>query len=112
MDIILILIGLVIVGYILVKLVFPLLGKVLKYLLAALIPALIIIGVGLVIFIGAAAFSGMVETPLEDGDAPLMEQHEGIKNAHDKIEGKIDSMEGGFIDRWIKKKQKEYNEKH
>jgi len=93
MKTILILAGIIAIGWVLMKVVFPLIGKAIKFLLAFLIPGLIIVGVVIVITFGAVIFSGFVESNDEDGGAPLVEQYDGINTANEKTIAFIDKTD-------------------
>lgn len=111
MEILKIVALLVVAGFILVKVIFPIIGKLLKYFLAAVIPALIVIVIAIFLFVGAAAFVGMTRSVDEDGGTPIAEQYEQVEEVNKKIEGKIDSMEGGWLDTKIRNWQDKINSK-
>jgi hypothetical protein len=112
MKILLIVLAILFASVILRKLVFPLIGTLLKTALAVIIPLILVAIVAITIFVGAAGFSGLTQSVDEDGGAPIADEYEVVQEINSKIDEKIDSMEGGKLDLWIKKKQKQYNEKH
>jgi hypothetical protein len=101
----------IVIGYVLWKVVFPIIFKLLKYLLAAVIPIVIIVGIAIMLFVGAAAFVGMTRSVDEDGGTPIAEKYEQVEEVNKKIEGKIDSMEGGWLDTKIRNWQDKINSK-
>lgn len=126
MKSILILAGMIAIGWVLMKVIFPLIGKAIKFVMAFLIPGLIVVGVVILITIGAGLFSGMVEAHDEDGGTPLVEQYDAINDANEKTIAFIDKTDSrqpcpedaGFglkvfrvVDKIIRKGQDKINSK-
>jgi hypothetical protein len=120
---ILIIIGLIIITWILMKVIFPLLWKLLKWILPAIIIIGVVIFIGAILLFGSAAFVGIVEMEPEPNEvytdpydkmyAPeqnhsgktLREEYEWVDKKATNIENKIDSLEGGKLDMWVRKQQ-------
>lgn len=84
-KVILIIGAIVLAGLILQKIIFPALKGLFKLAITILVPLIIVGVIVVVVFVGAAAFSGMAEQPTESGNAPLTEQFESIDSVNDYI---------------------------